>query len=113
MIRRLSSLLLAVLLAGIVDSAQGADSPARPAKLIRMRLSQSTVNTRSAILWVAQAQGLFAKYGLEVETIFLQSSNLQTAALATNEVQIGNIGGATVLSGGQASGLTGGLTAMG
>jgi NitT/TauT family transport system substrate-binding protein len=99
MIRRLSSLLLAVVLAGIVDSAQGADSPARPAKLIRMRLSQSTVNTRSAILWVAQAQGLFAKYGLEVETIFLQSSNLQTAALATNEVQIGNIGGATVLSG--------------
>jgi NitT/TauT family transport system substrate-binding protein len=90
---------LAVVLAGIVDSAQGADSPARPAKLIRMRLSQSTVNTRSAILWVAQAQGLFAKYGLEVETIFLQSSNLQTAALATNEVQIGNIGGATVLSG--------------
>ena len=64
-----------------------------------MRLSQSTINTRSAIIWVAQAQGLFAKYGLEVETIFLQSSNLQTAALATGEVQIGNICGATVLSG--------------
>ena len=99
MIRRLSPLLWAFLLAGIVNSAQAADSPARPAKLIRMRLSQSTVNTRSAILWVAQAQGFFAKYGLDVETIFLQSSNLQTAALATNEVQIGNIGGATVLSG--------------
>jgi ABC-type nitrate/sulfonate/bicarbonate transport system substrate-binding protein len=99
MIRRISLILWVFLLAGIVNFAQGADSPARPAKLIRMRLSQSTVNTRSAILWVAQAQGLFAKYGLEVETIFLQSSNLQTAALATNEVQIGNIGGATVLSG--------------
>jgi NitT/TauT family transport system substrate-binding protein len=99
MIRRLSPILWVFLLAGIVDFAQAADSPARPAKLIRMRLSQSTVNTRSAILWVAQAQGFFAKYGLDVETIFLQSSNLQTAALATNEVQIGNIGGATVLSG--------------
>ena len=32
-------------------------------------------------------------------TVFLQSSNLQTAALATGEVQIGAIGGATVLSG--------------
>src|SRR5258706_1800639 len=87
------------LLTAIVDFAHAADSGARPVKLARMRLSQSTVNTRSAILWVAQAQGFFAKYGLDVETIFLQSSNLQTAALATNEVQIGNIGGATVLSG--------------
>src|SRR5258706_6525665 len=87
------------LLTAIVDCAQAADSGARPAKLARMRLSQSTVNTCSAILWVAKAQGFFAKYGLDVEPIFLQSSNLQTAALATNEVQIGNIGGATVLSG--------------
>jgi ABC-type nitrate/sulfonate/bicarbonate transport system substrate-binding protein len=99
MMQRISQLIFVSLLALIVNSAQAADSPARPAKLIRMRLSQSTVNTRSAILWVAQAQGFFTKYGLDVETIFLQSSNLQTAALATNEVQIGNIGGATVLSG--------------
>jgi NitT/TauT family transport system substrate-binding protein len=76
-----------------------AEISAKAAKLVKVRVSQSTINTRSAIIWVAQAQGLFAKYGLDVETIYLQSSNLQTAALATNEVQIGNIGGATVLSG--------------
>ncbi|MSP38109.1 MAG: ABC transporter substrate-binding protein [Deltaproteobacteria bacterium] len=99
MMQLISQLIFVCLLAGMINAAHAADSPARPTKLIRMRLSQSTVNTRSAILWVAQAQGFFAKYGLDVETIFLQSSNLQTAALATNEVQIGNIGGATVLSG--------------
>ncbi|HWH76006.1 MAG TPA: ABC transporter substrate-binding protein, partial [Candidatus Binatus sp.] len=100
-------LLVSVLVTGFgtpqVSSA--ADSALISAKLTRLRLSQSTVNTRSAIIWVAQAQGFFTKHGLDVETIFLQSSNLQTAALATNEVQIGNIGGATVLSavaGGQA-----------
>jgi ABC-type nitrate/sulfonate/bicarbonate transport system substrate-binding protein len=65
---------------------------------LRARVSQSAVNTRSAILWIAQGQGLFSKHGLEVETIYLRSSNLQMAALATGEVQISNSGGAPVLS---------------
>ena len=68
-------------------------------KPFKLRVSQSTLNTRAAILWIAQAQGLFAKYGVDAETVFLASSNIQTAALATGEVQIGTIGGATVLSG--------------
>jgi len=76
-----------------------ADSAARTGKLVKLRVSQSTLNTRAAILWIAQAQGFFAKNGLDVETVFLPSSNIQTAALATGEVQIGTIGGATVLSG--------------
>src|SRR5882724_5093618 len=74
-------------------------SAAKAAKLIKLRVSQSTLNTRAVILWIAQAQGLFAKYGVDAETVFLASSNIQTAALATGEVQIGTIGGATVLSG--------------
>ena len=78
----------------------GAAEPgAKAAKLVKLRVSQSTLNTRAAILWIAQAQGFFAKYGLDAETVFLPSSNIQTAALATGEVQIGTIGGATVLSG--------------
>ena len=78
---------------------RAAEVPAKAGKLIKVRVSQSTLNTRAAILWIAQAQGLFAKYGVEAETVFLASSNIQTAALATGEVQIGTIGGATVLSG--------------
>ena len=83
----------------VARQTEAADSTAKAVKLVKLRVSQSTLNTRAAILWMAQAQGLFAKNGLDVETIFLQSSNLQTAALATGEVQIGTIGGATVLSG--------------
>lgn len=88
-----------IILLGMPHMARAAEPASKTTKLTRLRLSQSTVNTRSAIVWIAQVQGFFAKYGLDVETIFLQSSNLQTAALATNEVQIGNMGGATVLSG--------------
>ena len=80
-------------------ASDAAEYAGRPAKLVKLRVSQSTLNTRAAILWIAQAQGFFAKNGLDVETVFLPSSNIQTAALATGEVQIGTIGGATVLSG--------------
>jgi NitT/TauT family transport system substrate-binding protein len=66
--------------------------------LTKLRISQSAVNTRSAVLWIAQGQGIFAKHGVEIETIYLRSSNLQMAALATGEVQIASSGGAPVLS---------------
>ena len=66
--------------------------------LTKLRISQSAVNTRSAVLWIAQGRGFFAKYGLDVETIYLRSSNLQMAAMATGEVQFGSSGGAPVLS---------------
>jgi NitT/TauT family transport system substrate-binding protein len=66
--------------------------------LTKLRISQSAVNARSAVLWIAQGQGIFAKHGLEVETIYLRNSNLQMAALATGDVQIASSGGAPVLS---------------
>ena len=77
-----------------------AHSPAPP----RIRISQSAVNTRSTVLWIAQGQGFFAKNGLDVETIYLRSSNLQMAAMATGDVQIGSSGGAPVLSAGSEEG---------
>ena len=80
-----------------VTAAQVAPKSARPS-LTKIRISQSAVNTRSAILWIAQGQGLFAKNGLEVETIYLRSSNLQMAAMATGDVQFASSGGAPVLS---------------
>jgi NitT/TauT family transport system substrate-binding protein len=91
------SLLLFLLF--VSSASQAAEVGAKASKLVKLRVSQSTLNTRSAILWIAQDQGFFARHGLDVEIIFLQSSNLQTAALATGQVQMGTIGGATVLSG--------------
>ena len=102
---RMFFLLLSLL--GFAFEAHSAEVATKTPKpgLAKVRVSQSAVNTRSAVLWIAQGQGLFAKYGLEVETIYVSSSNLQTAALAAGEVQLSTIGGATVLSavaGGQA-----------
>lgn len=79
------------------DAAQIAPKTARPG-LAKIRISQSAVNTRSAILWIAEGQGLFAKNGIEVETIYLRSSNLQMAAMASGDVHFASSGGAPVLS---------------
>ena len=83
----------------IAPRVQAASAPEKAGKAIlpRVRVSQSAVNTRSAILWIADGQGLFAKHGIAVETIYLRSSNLQMAALVNNGVQISNTGGAPVL----------------
>ena len=67
--------------------------------LTKLRISQSAVNARSAILWIAQGQGIFAKHGVEVETIYLRNrATCRWAALATGDVQIASSGGAPVLS---------------
>jgi len=89
------SLILAFSLNAHAAAPAGQPTAPTPA---RIRISQSALNTRSAVLWVAQAQGFFAKNGLEPEVILLQSSNLQTAALASGDVQLATIGGATALS---------------
>ena len=99
-VRSLGRLFTLLILFGGGLDAQSAQPPPTAGKTIaaKVRISQSAVNTRSAVLWIAQGQGIFAKYGLEVETIYLRSSNLQMAAMASGEVQLGSSGGAPVLS---------------
>jgi NitT/TauT family transport system substrate-binding protein len=93
-----TTIFLLALLAHRFDAgaAQGAAKSNKP--LTKIRISQSAVNTRSAVLWIAQSQGLFARHGLDVETIYLRSSNLQMAAMATGDVQFASSGGAPALS---------------
>ena len=94
---KLSALLL-LLLSAFDGFAAAPSTTAKPA-VTKLRMSQSAVNTRSAVLWIAKGQGSFAKYGLDVETIYLRSSNLQMTAMATGEVQFGSSGGAPVFFG--------------
>ena len=95
-----STIVIAALLildCGRLQAAQVAPKSARSA-LTKVRISQSAVNNRSAVLWIAESQGIFAKNGIAVETIYLRSATLQMAAMATGEVQFASSGGAPVLS---------------
>jgi NitT/TauT family transport system substrate-binding protein len=70
---------------GVSDSA-GAQ------ELKRIRIGYPSLSFRQSNVWVAKEQGLFRKYGLEVEPIFLRGGQVATQALAAGDPPIVNIG---------------------
>src|SRR3972149_945052 len=51
-------------------------------ELKKIRIGYPSLSFRQSNVWVAKEQGLFKKYGLEVEPIFLRGGQLATLALA-------------------------------
>ena len=54
----------------------------------KLRISYSAINATQAFLWVAQEKGIFAKYGLEGELLYINSGSMNIAALVGGTVQI-------------------------
>jgi ABC-type nitrate/sulfonate/bicarbonate transport system substrate-binding protein len=69
-----------------------------PAAAAKLRLSQSNVGITAAPLWVATSYGLFKKYGLDIEPVYVRNSTIQMMALTTGEVQLSHTGGAPTLN---------------
>jgi NitT/TauT family transport system substrate-binding protein len=83
-IYRLSGLaVFIVLLASGAASAQ---------QLKKIRIGYPSLSFRQSNVWVAREEGLFKKYGLEVEPIFLRGGQIATQALAGGDPPIVNIG---------------------
>ena len=61
-------------------------------ELKRIRIGYPSLSFRQSNVWVARERGLFKKYGLEVEPIFLRGGQLATLALAAGDPPIVNIG---------------------
>ncbi|HEY1266079.1 MAG TPA: ABC transporter substrate-binding protein [Candidatus Binatia bacterium] len=53
----------------------------------RLRASYAAPNASQSPLWAAQARGYFAKYGLEVDLLYISSGSLNVQALVGNTVQ--------------------------
>lgn len=64
----------------------------------RLRVALSTVTPHMAPFWVARDKGLFDKYGLQVEMVFVSGGTLVTQMLAAGEIQIAASGPAALLS---------------
>ena len=64
---------------GSADTAPAAD---------KLRISYSAINATQAFLWVAQDNGIFAKYGLDGELLYINSGTMNIAALVGGSVQI-------------------------
>jgi NitT/TauT family transport system substrate-binding protein len=61
--------------------------PARPVAAERIRASYAAPNASQSPLWTAQARGFYAKYGLEVDLLYISSGSLNVQALVGNTVQ--------------------------
>ena len=64
----------------------------------KVRISQSEAGASAVPLWVAIKQGLFKKYGMEVEPIYVRNSNIQITGLSVGSFQLANTGGAPSLN---------------
>lgn len=76
----------------------GSVSETQAGSLAKVRLSQSNVGLNSAPLWLGISQGFFAKYGLDLEPIYVRNSTIQMMALTTDQVQFSNTGGGPALN---------------
>jgi NitT/TauT family transport system substrate-binding protein len=61
-------------------------------ELKKIRIGYPSLSFRQSNVWVAREEGLFKKYGLEVEPIFLRGGQIATMALAAGDPPIVNIG---------------------
>jgi NitT/TauT family transport system substrate-binding protein len=68
---------------------------AAPAKYV---VGYATFTARILPLWLAQEQGLFNKYGIDVEPVFIRGAPTLVAGLAANSIQIGRTGGSAMLA---------------
>ena len=58
----------------------------------------ATYTARIVPLWLAQEQGFFAKYGIEVDPVFIRGAPTLVAGLAAGSIHIGRTGGSAMLA---------------
>jgi len=76
----------------VVLTVFGFSATADAQGLKKIRIGYPSLSFRQSNVWVAKEMGLFNKYGLEVEPIFLRGGQMATQALVAGDPPIVNIG---------------------
>ena len=66
-----------------------------PFKLI---VGYAALNARVSPLWIADEQGLFAKYGIDAQPIYIRGAPTLVAGLASGDMNVGRSGGSAALA---------------
>jgi NitT/TauT family transport system substrate-binding protein len=64
----------------------------------KLTVSYSSVEAPAANWYIAQEKGLYKKYGLDVESIFIPASSTNVAVLVAGQLKFGNGTGGTIAS---------------
>src|SRR4249920_2129453 len=68
---------------------------ATPTKLV---IGYAAMSARVVPLWLAEEQGIFSKYGIDSEQVFIRGAPTLVAGLASGDIQIGSTGGSATLA---------------
>ena len=63
----------------------------------KITIVHATINPSIAPLWITAEQGFFAKYGIEPEIVFVRSTSIMLAGLASNRIPVAYGGGGGIL----------------
>jgi len=66
-----------------------------PSKLI---IGYAAMSARVVPLWIAGEQGIFSKYGIDSEQVFIRGAPTLVAGLASGDIHIGSTGGSAMLA---------------
>jgi len=72
-----------------------ANSASAPAKYI---VGYATYTARIVPLWLAQEQGFFTKYGIDIDPVFIRGAPTLVAGMAGGSIHIGRTGGSAILA---------------
>jgi NitT/TauT family transport system substrate-binding protein len=64
----------------------------------RMKIAYSSADASNAIWYIALDAGLYKKYGLDVELVFIQSSTTSVSSVVAGDIQVANTSGGAVAS---------------
>src|SRR2546428_10661428 len=67
-------------------------------------IGYANISARVSPLWIAQEKGFFAKYGVNVQQVYMPGSSVMIASMASGHVHLAHTGGTGGL-GGAAGGL--------
>jgi len=92
--KRLKQVVVAAIVS-LLFTVQDSFAAAAPSKNV---VGYATFTARIVPLWLAQEQGFFTKYGIEVEPVFIRGAPTLVAGLAAGSMQIGRTGGSAMLA---------------
>ena len=91
MVNRISVGLSLLVLSAIGSCAPGAAQE-------RVKIAYSSADASNVVWFTALDGGIYRKYGLDVELIFIQSSTMSVSTLVSGDIQIANSSGGAVAS---------------
>jgi len=66
----------------------------------KLTLGYAAPGARALPFWMAEEHGLFNKYGVDVQQVFIRGAPILVAGLASGDIHVGSTGGSATLAAG-------------